>query len=207
MTNTKERILNEAVKLFSQKGYDAVSVADIADAVGIKAPSLYKHYKSKRDIFDSILDKINRADYEKAEDYGMPEDGVEVDNNKYKNNDLKKIREYSKEMLLHWTKEEFFCNFRKMLTLEQYKSKESAELYSQYISCGPLKYMADIFADYTGNYEIAYALALEFYGPMFYLYSLYDKEGNAEKITALLDKHLDNFTLILKAFNYKEQKI
>ncbi|MGN0804808.1 MAG: TetR/AcrR family transcriptional regulator [Candidatus Coproplasma sp.] len=207
MTNTKERILNEAVKLFSQKGYDAVSVADIADAVGIKAPSLYKHYKSKRDIFDSILDKINRADYEKAENYGMPEDGVAVDNNKYKNIDLKKIREYSKEMLLHWTKEEFFCNFRKMLTLEQYKSKESAELYSQYISCGPLKYMADIFADYTGNYEQAYALALEFYGTMFFLYSLYDKEGNSEKITALLDKHLDNFTLILKAFNYKEQKI
>ena len=53
--STKQRILQEALRLFSQKGYDAVSVEQIADAVGIKAPSLYKHYKGKQDIFDAIL--------------------------------------------------------------------------------------------------------------------------------------------------------
>ena len=42
---TKQRILTEAVKLFSKEGYEAVSVDQIAKAVGIKAPSLYKHYK------------------------------------------------------------------------------------------------------------------------------------------------------------------
>ena len=45
---TKQRILSEALKLFASKGYEAVSVAQIAGAVGIKAPSLYKHYDSKR---------------------------------------------------------------------------------------------------------------------------------------------------------------
>ena len=50
--HTKQRILLEALRLFSRKGYDAVSVEQIADAVGVKAPSLYKHYKSKQDIFD-----------------------------------------------------------------------------------------------------------------------------------------------------------
>ena len=48
--NTKEKILNESLKLFAKKGYDAVGVSEIADAVKIKAPSLYKHYKSKREI-------------------------------------------------------------------------------------------------------------------------------------------------------------
>ena len=43
--STKERILNEALRLFSEKGYSDVYVSDIAEAVGIKAPSLYKHYK------------------------------------------------------------------------------------------------------------------------------------------------------------------
>ena len=52
---TKQRILTEAVKLFSKEGDEAVGVDQIAKAVGIKAPSLYKHYKNKRDIFDSIL--------------------------------------------------------------------------------------------------------------------------------------------------------
>ena len=53
--HTKERILSEALTLFAQKGYEAVSVEEIAAAVGIKAPSLYKHYKGKRDIFDHIV--------------------------------------------------------------------------------------------------------------------------------------------------------
>ena len=48
--DTKQRILSESLRLFSENGYDAVSVAEIASAGGIKAPSLYKHYKSKRDI-------------------------------------------------------------------------------------------------------------------------------------------------------------
>ncbi len=61
--NTKKRILDEAMTLFSEKGYANVFVADIAKAVGIKAPSLYKHYKSKQDIFNTILDEMkNRYD-------------------------------------------------------------------------------------------------------------------------------------------------
>lgn len=53
--NTKEAILYEALKLFSDKGYDGVSVRDIAGQVGIKQSSLYKHYTSKQDIFDSLV--------------------------------------------------------------------------------------------------------------------------------------------------------
>ena len=49
--STKERIRTEALHLFAQYGYDAISVAQIAKAVGIQAPSLYKHYASKEDIF------------------------------------------------------------------------------------------------------------------------------------------------------------
>ena len=44
---TKQKILNEALSLFSEKGYSAVYVGDIAEAVGIKTPSLYKHYKNQ----------------------------------------------------------------------------------------------------------------------------------------------------------------
>ena len=54
--NTKQKILAEALSLFSEKGYSAVYVGEIAEAVGIKAPSLYKHYKSKQDIFNSCVE-------------------------------------------------------------------------------------------------------------------------------------------------------
>ena len=58
--DTKQRILLEALRLFSKRGYDAVGVEQIASAVGIKAPSLYKHYKSKQDIFDAIFEETAR---------------------------------------------------------------------------------------------------------------------------------------------------
>ena len=53
---TKDKILKEAFYLFSERGFHAVSVRDIARAVGIKESSLYNHFKNKQDIFDRIVD-------------------------------------------------------------------------------------------------------------------------------------------------------
>lgn len=51
---TKDNIIEQALRLFSAKGFEAVSVRDIARAVGIKESSLYYHFKNKQDIFDTI---------------------------------------------------------------------------------------------------------------------------------------------------------
>ena len=65
--DTKKKILDVALTLFSEKGYGNVYVGQIAEGVGIKAPSLYKHYKSKQDIFEAILEEMrNRYDKETA---------------------------------------------------------------------------------------------------------------------------------------------
>lgn len=53
--NTKQKILDKALELFSAQGYDSVGVGEIAKAVGIKAPSLYNHFPSKQAIFDAIV--------------------------------------------------------------------------------------------------------------------------------------------------------
>ncbi len=53
---TRERILDAALTLFAGNGYDGTSVEQIAGAVGIKAPSLYKHFKGKEDILNSLID-------------------------------------------------------------------------------------------------------------------------------------------------------
>ena len=71
--HTKERILSQALTLFAQKGYEAVSVEEIAAAVGIKAPSLYKHYKGKRDIFDHIVAHMNQQDAARAQTLRLPQ--------------------------------------------------------------------------------------------------------------------------------------
>ncbi len=61
--STKEKILDAALTLFAENGYDGTSVEQIANGVGIKAPSLYKHYKSKEDILNALIDSAE-ARYE-----------------------------------------------------------------------------------------------------------------------------------------------
>ncbi len=53
--STKQRILDIAIDLYAQRGFDAVSMQDIADAVGIKKASLYYHFESKDQILKEIL--------------------------------------------------------------------------------------------------------------------------------------------------------
>ena len=60
---TRDRILNEALTLFAENGYDGTSVEEIAEKVGIKAPSLYNHFKGKEDILNALID-MAEARYE-----------------------------------------------------------------------------------------------------------------------------------------------
>lgn len=186
--DTKQRILSESLRLFSENGYDAVSVAEIASAVGIKAPSLYKHYKSKRDIFDSILKKMNEADGFYADENDMPN----VDDD-YNNVSLESIKTFSVAMFKHWTDDEFAARFRRMLSLERFKNSEMAELYKSYISSGPLDYMKEVFAGMNYSESDAGQLALSFYGPMFMLYTVYDETENKKEIVSQAEMHINKF--------------
>ena len=60
---TRSRIINAAIVLFCDKGYSKVSVRDIANAVGIKAASLYSHFKSKEDLLHSLYDYFYENQY------------------------------------------------------------------------------------------------------------------------------------------------
>lgn len=186
--DTKQRILSESLRLFSENGYDAVSVAEIASAVGIKAPSLYKHYKSKRDIFDSILKKMNEADGFYTDENDMPN----VDDD-YNNVSLESIKTFSVAMFKHWTDDEFAARFRRMLSLERFKNSEMAELYKSYISSGPLDYMKEVFAGMNYSENDAGQLALSFYGPMFMLYTVYDESENKKEIVSQAEMHINKF--------------
>lgn len=53
--DTKQEILKAALKLFSAKGYESTSVAEIADAVGIRKASLYSRFTSKKEVLDELV--------------------------------------------------------------------------------------------------------------------------------------------------------
>lgn len=196
--NTKARILEEALKLFSQSGYMGTSMNDIAARLGVTKAALYKHYQSKQEILDSIVDKMNEMDRERVKQYEMPEGKMEDVIAGYKGAAFDKIRQFTKIQFLHWTEEEFPCCFRKMLTLEQYRDPQLAALYQNYLADGPLSYIETLFAGLLGDAGEARQLALDFYGPIFLLYSIYDGTDDRQKVIALLEQHVEHFAEIHK---------
>ncbi|MGN1235630.1 MAG: TetR/AcrR family transcriptional regulator [Christensenellaceae bacterium] len=58
--STKENYLFTAMRLFAERGYDAVGVAEIAREVGCSASTLYKHYKNKQELFEAIIERSKR---------------------------------------------------------------------------------------------------------------------------------------------------
>lgn len=191
--STKEKILEEALKLFAQSGYMGTSMNDIAAKLGVTKAALYKHYSSKQEILDSIVEKMNRMDMERAKEYEMPEGDMEEVIAGYKNTAFDKIRQFTKVQFLHWTEEEFSCCFRKMLTLEQYRDPEMEKLYQNYLAKGPLQYIEAIFSGITGNSKTARQLAMDFYGPIFLLYSIYDGTENKQEVVKMVDRHVESF--------------
>lgn len=195
---TKENILLTALRLFARDGFEAVSVSQIAGELGMVKSALYKHYKNKRDIFDSILERMDEMDYERAKKYEMPEGNMEKIVDAYKTLPFDQIRTYSEAQFQHWTEDEFPSLFRKMLTLEQFRSQEMSELYQKYLTSSPVAYMKEIFLGLVGDEKKAEQLALEFYGPIYLLYSLYDSATEKEAVTALLNTHVERFSDSLK---------
>ncbi len=149
MGDTKEKILLTALQLFARDGYEAVSVRNIAEELGMTKGALYRHYKNKRDIFDSIVDRMIQIDAQRAKEYQMPVEQYDDMADSYANTSWEDIEKYTIEQLKFWTEDSFALLFRRMLTLEQYRNAEMAELYGQCIVEGPVSYMEDLFRELT----------------------------------------------------------
>lgn len=197
MSDTKENILHTALRLFARDGYEAVSVSAISGELGMTKGALYKHYKNKRDIFDSIVERIYRMDYERAQEFEVPEEVFEKAPLKYYNTSLDKIGAFIKAQFSFWTENEFGCNFRKMITLEQYRNPDMAELYQKCLAGGPIDYMEDLFREMIEQGVLSKSnpkqLALEFYAPYYLLLSIYDVSPDKEKSMNLLAAHIKHF--------------
>lgn len=180
MGNRKEEILIVALHLFARDGYEAVSVSQIAGELDMTKGALYRHYKSKRDIFDCIVHRMEQQDGERARENEVPEESIEKTPEEYQNVSLDDFVEYSKSMFEYWTEDDFASSFRKMLTIEQFRSEEMQNLYQQYLVSGPAEYVKDLFK----NMEIKNPeeTAVKFYANMFFYYSMYDGAADKAKV-------------------------
>ncbi len=182
--NTRQKILDTALALFSEKGYDSVSVGEIARAVGVRAPSLYNHYPGKQAIFEAIVEstakqyeadtgKINIHVQNVAQDLPVFTDITED----ALFEKVRQIFEYS----LH---NETIRNFRRMMTIEQFRSPELAALYSRRYVERMIDYHAGIFRALIAAGEIRGgepdALAMMYIAPVLTLIGVCDRQPEKE---------------------------
>lgn len=197
MSDTKEKILSAALKLFARDGYEAVSVSEIAGEIGITKGALYKHYKNKRDIFDSIVERMYSTDAERSREFEVPENKYGSDPRAYKRVSADDVKSFTLAQFDYWTKDPFASDFLKMLTIESYRDAEAAKLYDSCICGGPVLYMKDIFSEMMQNGILKksdpYILALEFYSPLYLLIKLYDNSDDKENLSVILSNHVDLF--------------
>lgn len=206
MNDTKESILLAALRLFARDGYEAVSVSAIAGELGMTKGALYKHYKNKRDIFDNIVERMYQIDYKRAKRYEVPEKTFDKEPLSYRNASVQKIKIFSEAQFRFWTEDEFACNFRRMLILEQYRNLEMADLYQKCLASGPVNYLEDLFREMIEKdifiKDKPKQLALEFYAPLYLLISISDASSDRAQLMNLLTEHIERF---MKK-NFAEQK-
>ena len=197
MAETKENILQTALRLFARDGYEAASVSDIAGELGITKGALYKHYKNKQDIFNSIVERMYQIDAERAKKFEVPEETFDRSPEAYRNTDMDKITAFIEAQFHFLTEDEFARNFRKMLILEQYRNPEIAELYQKCLVSGPVSYIEDLFREMMerGIWDKSdpKQLALEFYAPFYLLLSISDALPENKEPAKLLTVHIERF--------------
>lgn len=194
--NTKERIWKEALTLFSQYGYEGVSVKQISNAVGIKDSSLYNHYKSKQNIFDTILVQVTER-IDEARNKLTIADTSEMAA-KYQRIGLDKLSSMCYNLFSFYIKDELVCKFRKMLTIEQYANSSVGELFKKIFIDNVLDFETKLFNQFIKNgffiKSDPYIMALHFYSPLFLLLFKYDSDdGSLGDLKELIEKHVLSF--------------
>lgn len=190
MKTTREEILFTSLKLFAERGFEAVSTSMIAAELGITKGALYRHFENKQAIFDAIIARMFELDAQQANDNNVPAKEYAEDAEGYQNTAFGDLCAFVNEQFLFWTENDFARLFRRMITIEQFKNPEMNKLYQDVIASGPVKYTEDLFAEMMKNGQLneeavrlgAKNLAIQLFAPLQLSIQFYDGGEASEQI-------------------------
>ena len=190
---TKEKITETALDLFSQRGYDGVSVRDIARAVGIRESSIYNHFQSKRAVFDAIVDLCVQQSERYFREGGLPYDAGD-DASVYAGIGMEDLQELIERTFRFFFDDPWNARFRRLLLLSQYADPRCRDIYRRLYRDKCVRVQAYIFAALMDAGELRredpLAVAAEFHGPMFMLIHTCD---SFEEARPFIRAHVEQF--------------
>ena len=192
--NTKQEILDASLELFSVHGFEATSISQIADAVGIRKASLYSHFENKQSILDTLVKDVleqytehsifARADWEKS-DVSLPLNSDEAAN----------MIQNQIRYILH---DPYVSKARKMLVIEQFQNPELAKLQTKQNYSDVMQYCTGLIKQLIGRGVLAEydpeIMAAQLGLPVSVWINLCDREPEREQeIMELVEKHVRQF--------------
>lgn len=195
--NTKEQILAASLDLFSVNGYEATSIAQIADAVGVRKASLYSHFAGKQDILDTLIEQLTK-------EYDQHSLFARADWNDLSFRDSKKGRSVEqiiveiKGQIRYITHDPQISKVRRMLTIEQFQNDDLKKLQSKHSYEDILRYNLGQIRFLIGEGilkdEDPEIMAAQLAWPISMWTNLCDREPEREaEAMELMDRHIRQF--------------
>lgn len=196
MADTKQRILDVSLELFSQKGFSAVSIRDICGKVQIKESTVYYHFKNKQAIFDELLLQFEQkaTDMMAQLEHGLTIKSFSVEGEFYKN---------VCDIFFECYFMDDFCNkVMRLLLIEQFRNSEIQKIYDRWMFVEPLAFQSKVFSALIELSIISAAdceyLAVKYYAPIYFfaqkwLFNGFLSEERKKSFRNEAYKHIGNF--------------
>ena len=200
---TKEKITEAALTLFAEKGYKGTSVKNIADAVGIKDASLYNHFKSKQEIFESIVKLVLTHISGLSNTLGMSGDSKQDMQDTESNREMnpETLKELTREAFLFYLTDPYISKCWRIAQMEQYTNPQIYTIFREIFMDNAISYQEQLFKELMEQELFcrgdARAAAINFYAPIYLLLSMYSNQPERrEEALLILDRQVEEFLRI-----------
>ena len=192
--NTKQEILEAALDLFSVQGFEATSVSQIADAVGIRKASLYSHFENKQAILDALVQEVLKQ-YEEHSLFARADWEKDAGNLPQTSDDAVKMIQGQIRYILH---DRSISKARKMLVIEQFRNSEIAKLQTKQNYSDVMRYFTGLVKYLIKNGVLKKddpeIMAAQLCLPISIWINLCDREPEREsEVMELVEKHIRQF--------------
>ena len=192
--NTKQEILKASLELFSVQGFEATSISQIADAVGIRKASLYSHFDSKQAILDAIVKEVLQQ-YGEHSIFARANWEKDADNLPLTADEAVRMVQGQIRFILH---DPAISRARKMLVIEQFQNPKLAKLQTKQNYSDVLGYFTGLIKCLIQKGVLAAddpeIMAAQFCLPISVWINLCDREPEREQeVMELVERHIRQF--------------
>lgn len=188
--STKQKILDAALDLFSTQGFEATSVSQIADEVGIRKASLYSHFASKQEILESLMQEVMKQ-YEWHTIFSESSIANQ-------NLSVQSITEMIVGQIRYLLQEPQIVKGRKMLTVEQFRNPILAKVQTKQNYTNVMNFFVNLIKKLTEQGKLSdhdpEVTAAQLCLPISAWINLCDREPEREKeVIELTRRHIIQF--------------